>query len=120
MAEEGNLITIYYQRPTSLYMWIQIDVTAGEKYPSSGDPLATIAAAVALWGDLNISIGDDVERFSLGTPINTVPGIKSATITLGYTFNELDPQPPLVAADLVVASTELPLFDSSRIIVNLV
>jgi len=117
---EGNLITIYYQRPTNLYMWFEIDVQAGEKYPSSGDPLATIAAAVALWGDLNISIGDDVERFALGTPINTVPGIKSATITLNYTLNELDPQPAMLAADLVVTSTELPLFDSSRVIVNLV
>lgn len=117
---EGNFITIYYQRPTSLYMWIRIDVSAGEKYPGSGDPLATIASAVALWGDINISIGDDVERFALGTPINTVPGIKAATITMNYTLNELDPQPPLFAADLVVASTELPLFDSSRIIVNLV
>lgn len=115
---EGLPKTINFQRPTQKYIWIDIALTPGEKYPQVGDPEATIAAAVALWGDANMSIGDDVERFAFGTPINVVPGVKGATITLGFTLDELDPKPAMAADDLVMTSTELPLFDSSRISVT--
>lgn len=115
---EGFLKEIFFQRPTLKYVWVGIVITPGEKYPPVGDPEAAIAAAVALWGDLNISIADDVERFALGTPINVVPGVKGAAVTLGFTLAELDPQPPLFAADLIMASTDLALFDSSRVLVT--
>ena len=115
---EGFLKEIFYQRPIKKYVWVGIVLLPGEKYPQVGDPEATVAAAVALWGDVNLTIGDDVERYQFGTPINTVPGIKGATITLGFTLNENDPQPPLIAADLVMSSVELPLFDSSRVLVS--
>ena len=115
---EGLLKAIFFQRPLLKYIWIGIVITPGEKYPQVGDPEAAIAAAVALWGDTNISISDDVERFAFGTPINVVPGVKGATVTLGFTLNALDPQPVLVAADLVMASTDLALFDSSRVLVT--
>lgn len=118
---EGLLKAIYFQRPTLKYLWIKLVLTPGEKFQNVGDPGAAIAKALALWGDLRIGIGDDVERYAFGEPVNaTVPGIKGATITMGFTLNELDPQPPLVAADLVNSSTELALFDSARIIVEFV
>ena len=117
-THENKLKEIKFQRPTLKYLWISIKITPGEKFPAVGNPEAAIAAAVALWGDLNISIGDDVERFALGTPINVVPGVKEAIVELGYTLNELDPQPLLSPADLVNTSIELALFDSSRILVT--
>lgn len=115
---EGNPKEIFFQRPVLKYVWAEIVITPGEKYPVIGDPEAAIAAAVALWGDANISIADDVERFAFGAPINVVPGVKGATVRLGYTLNELDPEPPVFLADLIIASTELALFDSSRILVT--
>jgi hypothetical protein len=118
---ENLLKPIYFQRPTLKYLWIKLELTPGEKFQNVGDPGAAIAKALALWGDLKIGIGDDIERYAFGEPVNaTVPGIKGAVITMGFTLNELDPQPPLVAADLVMSSTELGLFDSSRIIVEFV
>jgi hypothetical protein len=116
---EGLLKEINFERPLKKYVWVEIVIVPGEKYPQAGTPLATIAAEVASWGDANLTISDDVERFALGTPINVVPGVKGATVTLGYTLNENDPQPVMVAADLVMASTELPLFDSARVLVSL-
>lgn len=115
---EGFLKQIFFQRPIKKYIWASIVLVPGEKYPQVGDPEATVAAAVALWGDANLTIGDDVERYQFGTPVNTVPGIKGATIQLGFTLNENDPQPPLAAVDLVMSSVELPLFDSSRVLVS--
>lgn len=117
---EGLLKAIYFQRPTLKYLWIRLVLTPGEKFQNVGDPGAAIATGLALWGDGAIGIGDDVERFAFGEPINVIPGIKGAAITMGFTLNELDPQPPLFAADIVNSSTELALFDSSRIIVEFV
>ena len=116
---EGLLKEIRFQRPILKYIWASITITKGEKFPPAGNPGAAIAAATALWGDTNISIGDDVERFAFGTPINVVPGVKGAATLLGFTLNELDPQPPLAAVDLVISSTELALFDSARVLVTI-
>lgn len=116
---EGLLKEIKFQRPTLKYIWFGITITKGEKFPLAGEPGAAIAAAAALWGDTNISIGDDVERFAFGTPINVVPGIKGAAVTAGFTLNENDAQPPLNPVDLVMASTDLALFDSSRMLVTI-
>jgi hypothetical protein len=116
---EGLLKEIKFQRPLLKYVWIGITITKGEKFPPTGDPGAAIAAATALWGDTNISIGDDVERFQFGTPINVIPGIKGAAVTLGFTLDENDPQPPLNAVDLVMSSTDLALFDSARVLVTI-
>lgn len=116
---EGLPKLIYFQRPTLKYIWIEVQLLAGEKYPLVGDPAGAIAASIALWGDANVSIGDDVERFAFGTPINVVPGVKGAVVTMNYTLDPGDPQPPLLDADLVMSSTDLAQFDTSRITVGL-
>jgi hypothetical protein len=115
---EGQLAPVYFQRPVNKYIWVKMVLTRGEKFVDLGDAGAAIAIALALWGDLNIGIGDDVERYAFGTPINTIAGIKGAVITMNETPLASDPEPAYLDADIVCGSTDLALFDTSRITVE--
>lgn len=115
---EGELAPVYFQRPVNKHIWVKMVLTKGEKFVDIGDAGAAIAIALALWGDLNIGIGDDVERYAFGTPINVIPGIKGAVITMNETPLASDPEPAYLDADIVCGSTDLALFDTSRITVE--
>jgi hypothetical protein len=115
---EGELSPVYFQRPVNKFIWVKMVLTKGEKFVDIGDAGAAIAIALALWGDLNIGIGDDVERYAFGTPINVIPGIKGAVITMNETPLASDPEPAYLDADIVCGSTDLALFDTSRITVE--
>lgn len=118
LNSEDKLAPVYFQRPIAKYIWVKIVATKGEKFVDLGDAGAAIAIALALWGDLNVGIGDDVERYQFGTPINTIPGIKAAVITMNSTAAAADPEPAYLDADIVCGSTDLALFDTSRITVE--
>lgn len=131
--EEGESKTVEFSLATVLYVWIKITITKGEKFPTIGDPATAIAREVATWGNggpsparplegyVGLGLGDDLERFQMGAPIDkAVPGVKNAAIEVAaQPFLEPPPAPgDYQPADYSVASDTVLVFDSSRISVT--
>ena len=54
----GDSHEVRFSRPVSLYLHLRITVTPGEGYPTTGDPLQTIAAALLIETDTTPNPGD--------------------------------------------------------------
>ena len=122
---QGNLHPIGLSRGTESYLHLDITVVPGEGYPTTGDPLGAIEAAVALYfqkgGAAALELGDDFYRFSVGTPVGATippPAIASITVLTDDTPNPLD-VPSFTAADIIVADDAILRVDSSRIAAHL-
>lgn len=119
--EAGDLVAVGHSRGTELYLHLEITITAGEGYPSVGDPLQAIADAVLAYltdgGEGELGLGDDLIRYRLATPINaTVPGVANAAIRTSATAAPGDP-PSWSSADVSVDPDTILRVDSSRITV---
>lgn len=128
-------VDVKFDRATVLYVWIKITVTKGEAFPKLGDPATAIAQELSAWGNggpspshpleayAGLSMGDDLERFQLGGPINKAcGGVKNAVITIASQAF-LAPPPgggDYAAADLVVDPATVLDLDSDRVFVTIV
>lgn len=120
---QGDDHTVGHSRGTERYLHLDITITPGEGYPTTGSPLTSIRDAVTLYlqpeGDGALQLGSDFYRFVLGAPINlTVRGIANAVITCDDTTNPGD-APTLAAADITVDPDTILRVDSSRVNVHL-
>lgn len=123
---------VKFSHATVLYVWLKITVTKGEGFPTLGDPAEAIAREISAWGNggpsparpleayVGLGLGNDLDRFQLGAPINkAVSGVKGAAIEVGTTALPNDPEPAYAAADLVVDPDTVLVFDSGKITVIL-
>lgn len=116
---QGALHRVAFTRPTVRYLHLEISVTDGEGYPTTGTPLDTIRAAVAVYfgdgGEAELQLAQDFYRFAVGVPAAlSVPGIAALAVRTATTLNPGDP-PTFASADVVVAQNEILDVDSSRI-----
>lgn len=115
----GNSRTVYFSRATVLYGHLDVEVTPGEGYPTTGDPLTTIRNAIVAYGDANLGLGDDAYRVQLaGAATAAVPGIAAIVIETGTTPNPGDPTPPLNPVDITVDADEICDLDTARTVVH--
>lgn len=116
----SGTVTIGHTRPTTLYAHLEVTITAGEGYPSSGTPLDSIAAALVTYlttGAGAPRMGADLYRVALyGVIVSTVPGIAGVAIRTATTAAP-DDSPTFAAADLEVDELEVLDFDSARVTV---
>jgi len=118
----GGLHTVLFSRPTELYLHLNVVITPGEGWPTVGDPLGAIQAAIVAYlgegGAGELKMGTDFRRFALGYPINTAaPGVAGATITADTTPAPGD-TPTLLASDIAVNYRTILRVDSSRVTVT--
>lgn len=115
---QGTSQTIKFSRPVNTYIHVQVkrDYNTEENYPADGDDL--IKQAIFDWSldSNNVSIGKDIIRQRLSTPVYTVPGIKDIEIELDNTPNPGD-SPTFAAQNITVADNELAIFAIARITV---
>lgn len=116
---EGGTHTVNYTRPQEVYVHMNLVVTPGEGYPTTGTPLQAIADAVLAFASANHPIGRDVYAFAIGAAgASAVAGVASIAVTMGITAGPNDPTPPLLAADISINDdAQVADFDSSRIAV---
>lgn len=112
---------IKFSRPTVRYLHLEITITQGEGYPTTGDPAAEIIAAVALYlgggGAGELVQGLDLYRAQLNAPITTtIAGIATIVIETDDTPAPLD-VPTFTPADIAVGNDEILVADSTRITV---
>lgn len=116
--EVGETHDVEFSRGTERYLHLEITVTPGEGYPTTGDPLEAIQEAVVDYLDDALGLGQDFYRFSLGLPIaQAVPGIASVTIRADDTAAPGD-VPTLTATDISVSSTTILRVSSNRVVVT--
>lgn len=107
---DGNSQTVRFTRPTAVPIHIEVTVTQGEGYPTSGDPATSIKQAVADWGDANQGVGDNVVTSKLVIPIHgDTPGIEGLVIKVE------DVDPPTVTTVFVIADRQIATFDTANI-----
>ena len=107
---------ISFQRPTTVDIYIIVNLTTDASYPGNGDDLI-IQALIDYSEGLLIEgqrqgIGDDVINSRLYTPVNSVGGHTIDSLFIGIA------PAPASSADIVIDFDELALFLSGNITVN--
>lgn len=117
---QGNNQTIKFSRPTSVYLWVDIDVNLNpeETFPANGSDL--IKEAMVEFSIEEYQVGKDVIRQRLAVPTYTVPGIGPIDITLATSATPAGPPGAYTATDIVIADDEQAVLDTSRIQVNII
>ena len=109
-----------FSRPVEQYLWLDITVTAGEGFPTTGDSAAAIVAAVATWAASTLTVGSDLYRIQVaGVCTATVPGIAAVTVLTDATPTTVGP-PVFAASDIVVSDASILIGDSTRITVTII
>lgn len=114
----GNNQTIRFSRPVNVYLWAQIDYSLNteEGFPVDGE--TQIKEKIVEWAESNLTIGDDVIYQRLSIPVYEVPGIGTIAIRLATSTTPGGPPGSYSAANVVIASDELSVWDETRITVT--
>ena len=114
----GTPHVIKFSRPVNLYIYVNVALTLNSSniYPADGD--AKIKQAIVdQISKLNLS--DDVIYQSFYASVYNVPGIISATITIGGTLIESN-IPVLNQSNIEVSSSQIAISDLSKITIEVV
>ena len=98
---------VKFSRPTSIDIFFKVTVTTDSNYPGSGD--GDIKDNILAFGDANYGIGEDVILSQFYTPINSVPGVVSIDLRIGFTAS------PTGTSNLTIDFDEISNYDLSFI-----
>ena len=104
----GQLVTVYFTRPTEVPVYVEVELAVDDQYPVDGNAQVS-AAALSL--EAALRIGTAVSPFAIIQRIET-PGIQAATVRVGRT------SPPVQTIPLAMGSREIAALDTSRITVT--
>lgn len=107
---------VSFSRPTTIPIYVEVNLTTDSNYPSDGDQLIKQAIVDYANGDLvdgfDFGLADDVILTRLYTPINTVPGHEIDSV-----YIDTSPSPSSTA-NITIGATEVALFTVDNITVN--
>lgn len=104
---QGESHTSKFSRPSSVNIYLELDLTIDADFPSNGDDL--VDQAILDYGT-TLEIGEDVIVYPyLITAFGDIAGITDVVVRIGIAAS------PTLDNNIVIASTELAIFDSSRI-----
>jgi len=108
---QGDTQTVKFSRSTGVDIYLILDITKNAAlFPANGSAL--ILAEVLAYGAA-LDVGDDViPHPALESVIANVPGITDVVIKIGTA------PAPTLDNNIVITATQLALFDSSRITIN--
>ncbi len=117
---EGDDQDISFSRPTSIYIWLDIELSLypEEDFPTGG--ISAVKDAVVEWSLTEYTAGKDVIRQRVSIPVYSVPGIGEITITIGTSSAPATPPGSYTATDVSIATNELAIFDQTRIGVTII
>jgi len=113
---QGNTQTIYFSRPTPIYIWVQVALTlyTQETFPSGGVQL--VAQSIFNYGE-SLGVGIDVLLQRVLAQIFTVSGIASGDMTIAAT-NSLEDSPSFSTSDITIEDNQVSIWDLTRISVT--
>lgn len=107
---------ISFSRPTTVDIYVEVDLTTFPEYPANGDDLIKQAIVDYANGDLiagrGFSLADDVIYTRLYTPINSVQGHEIDGLRIGTSPN------PTGTDNIPIGATEISNFLTVNIVVN--
>ncbi len=107
---------ISFSRPTTVDIYVEVDLTTFAEYPANGDDLIKQAIVDYANGDLiagrGFSLADDVIYTRLYTPINSVQGHEIDALRIGTSPS------PVVTSNIPISATETSNFLVINITVN--
>lgn len=116
LDSQGIPHNISFSRPTTVDIYVEVDLTVFPEYPSNGDDLIKQAIVDYSNGNLihgrEFGLSDDVIYTRLYTPINSVQGHEIVSMRIGLTPN------PTGIANIPISTTEVSNFIISNIVVN--
>ena len=105
----GGTYDITFERPDDISIYIEVDVTADDDYPATGDD--DIKDAIVAYFD-DFKIGQDVEVSRLYTPINSVEGHYVTSLKVDIIT------PPAGTSNVSIAANERAVTTLAKITVN--
>lgn len=113
---QGLPHTISFSRPTTIPIYVEVNLTTDSNYPNDGDELIKQAIVDYANGDLvegfDFGLSDDVVLTRLYTPVNTIPGHEIDSI-----YIDTSPS-PTTSNNITIGATEVALFTVDNITVN--
>jgi len=115
----GDIQTMHFSRPVNKYIWLEviIDLYNEETFPSDGE--TQIKNQALAYGLSTQQVGLDVIQQRFFGSIFEVPGIEIIKISANFTNAPGDPAPPLNYNTVPISSSEIAVFDISRISVTI-
>ncbi len=116
----GDSRTVYFSRPTAVYVWLDVKLTLYDEEVFPSDGLTAVAAAVLAHGQ-DLEIGEDVilQRF-LGPIYSNVSGLARVDVTIATSATAEGSPGAYSGDDLDIGETELADFSAARITVGIV
>lgn len=106
---QGDDHMVKFSRPSSINIYLELDLTIDADYPSDGD---TLVESAILAHATTLEIGEDVIVYPyLITALGVIVGITDVVLRIGTSAS------PTLDDNIVISETELAIFDSSRITV---
>jgi uncharacterized phage protein gp47/JayE len=114
----GKDQAIYFSRPISLYIYVNINITLNDStiYPANANDLIKNNIILQI---KELNVNDDVIYQSLYKSVFSVSGIGTADISIGSTLNELT-VPTLSSANINVPLSQIAVTDINKITINIV
>jgi uncharacterized phage protein gp47/JayE len=116
LDSQGISHDISFSRPTTVDIYVEVDLTVFPEYPANGDDLIKQAIVDYANGDLvtgrEFGLSDDVIYTRLYTPINYVQGHEIDALRIGLTPS------PTGTVNIPISATETSNFIISNIVVN--
>lgn len=107
---QGNNHTSAFSRPTSVPIYLELDLTTNANYPGN----TAVEDAILAYG-AGLVIGDDVIVFpALIGALDGIPGITDVVVRIGIAAS------PTTNANVVISDTSIAVFDTSRILITLI
>lgn len=106
----GNPHSIKFSRPPATNVYVTVNLHTRPGWPTDGAD--RIKNALVAWALANQSIGEEVIHSRLFDPVNTVPGHSIDSLYVGTA------PAPAGTANIVVPFDGLAVFDTARIVVN--
>jgi len=107
---QGNSHTISFSRPTTISIYLELDLTVDANYPADGD--TQVQTRVLAYGDA-LQIGEDViVNPVLIASFADVPGITDVVVRIGTAPS------PTIDNNIIIQATEIADFDSARITIT--
>lgn len=106
----GNPHTMKFSRPAATNVYVTVNLHTRAGWPTDG--VARIKAALVAWALANQKIGGEVIQSRLFDPVNGIPGHSIDSLYIGTA------PAPGGTANIAVPFDGLAVFDTSRIVVN--
>lgn len=115
---QGNPQTIFFSRPTPLYIWVTVALTlySEETFPANGIQLE--GESILNYGN-SLGVGIDVLFQRVLSQIFNIPGVASGNMQIAFTLLPTN-TPSFGTSDIPIADNQISVFDLSRINVTVV